>query len=170
MARLYEVDRKLNGSTGQSELARRLNTTPQRVKNWEARGISLDGAIEAQRRWGVNATWVLFGEGAEMVQPGAAGRPIEQIDPEVLSAALRLVRMTLEATGTPHEPEKDTLATVLAYAFLVKRNERNVSADNIVDFSKYLRARRHEGADTGPAGIPRAGQRAKAHRAPQKTR
>lgn len=65
----------------QSAFARLLNTTPQRVKNWEERGPSKDVCLEVQERFGINATWVssmsghpfLRGVGPSEADPGATG-------------------------------------------------------------------------------------------------
>lgn len=59
MARLYEAAAELKGVRGQSAVARLLNMSPQAVKNWEARGVSYEGAIGAQKIIGCNAVWVL---------------------------------------------------------------------------------------------------------------
>jgi phage repressor protein C with HTH and peptisase S24 domain len=63
MTRLYEAAEKLQNLTGQSNLARVLNTSPQTVKNWEARGISKQGLLTAQRVIGCDATWLETGLG-----------------------------------------------------------------------------------------------------------
>lgn len=63
MARLYQAARQLRGIEGQTRLADALNESPQTVNNWENRGISAIGALEAQREFGLDATWVLTGEG-----------------------------------------------------------------------------------------------------------
>lgn len=44
---------------GQSVVARKMNETPQVVKNWEGRGISEGGALNAQRLFGCDANWLL---------------------------------------------------------------------------------------------------------------
>lgn len=99
MTRLYaafeEVARAANpkAKVGQSALARKLRTSPQRVKNWESRGISQRGAQDAQLILGVNATWILYGTG-----PAFVGRPtlptvshLSTLDPDILFEALTLM-------------------------------------------------------------------------------
>lgn len=66
MKRLYQAAKKLKGISGQSELARAINASPQTVKNWEARGVSKQGILEAQRSIGCNAEWLATGRG-EMI-------------------------------------------------------------------------------------------------------
>ena len=78
MERLYRSAKELKNADGQSAVARLLNVSPQRINNWEARGISSEGLLEAQKIIGCNAIWVRDGEGpmavadAEKVQTGAA--------------------------------------------------------------------------------------------------
>lgn len=70
MARLYEAGRQigvLNGDADQTTLARLLSVAQQNVNNWEARGVSKEGLLEAQHRLGINATWVLTGKGPTLV-------------------------------------------------------------------------------------------------------
>lgn len=66
MMRLYEAARfieKLTGESDQAELARLLNESPQTIHNWEVRGLSKEGALNAQEVLGVNATWLNKGTG-----------------------------------------------------------------------------------------------------------
>ena len=61
--RLYLAAKDLAGTEGQSAVARLLNMAPQRVHNWETRGVSLDGAIAAERAFGASPVWILEGIG-----------------------------------------------------------------------------------------------------------
>lgn len=63
MTRLYLAAKELRGITGQSELARALNKSPQTVNNWEARGVSKQGMLEAERKIGCSAVWIGTGQG-----------------------------------------------------------------------------------------------------------
>lgn len=81
MARIYEAARasgKLASGAEQASLARLLNVAQQNVNNWESRGPSKEGVLAAQHALGVNATWVLSGNGPMFVA-GAAG-PADQIE------------------------------------------------------------------------------------------
>jgi len=67
MARIYEAARAsgmLMSGPEQANLARLLNVAQQNVNNWERRGPSKEGILAAQNVLGVNATWVMTGEGA----------------------------------------------------------------------------------------------------------
>jgi len=63
MQRLYALATAVKGSVTQSSLARELNTSSQRVKNWEARGLSREGAMTAGELFGVNPNWLRDGTG-----------------------------------------------------------------------------------------------------------
>lgn len=67
MRRLYDAARSAHGIRTPSELARSLNATPQRIKNWQDRGISQQGATDVQSRLGISATYVLDGTGQPMM-------------------------------------------------------------------------------------------------------
>lgn len=71
MVRLYEAMLTLGRLTRvagrQSDLARLMNTSPQRVKNWELRGVSQGAQLEIQSRFGINATWIAAGTGEMLV-------------------------------------------------------------------------------------------------------
>jgi len=63
--RLYEAAKKLKSLEGIASIAELLNQSFQTVKNWESRGVSLEGALLAQEKIGCNALWLL-GRGNEM--------------------------------------------------------------------------------------------------------
>lgn len=63
MERLYQAAKTLKGITGQSDLARALNVSPQTVNNWETRGVSKKALVAAQRVIGCSAVWVETGVG-----------------------------------------------------------------------------------------------------------
>jgi hypothetical protein len=78
MERLYEAAAEKEVA-GQSALARALGQTPQVVKNWEARGISKNGMLLAQKKLGVSAIWLETGQG-EMYPQSTAPRINEITD------------------------------------------------------------------------------------------
>ena len=81
-ARLYEAAEKLKGVSGQSNLARLLNVSPQVVKNWETRGVSASGLVNAAKVIGVSVAWVETGEGemAAIKKPESNALPLGKID------------------------------------------------------------------------------------------
>ena len=62
MVRLYEAARTLKGLTTQADVARAFNFSQQRIKNWEARGMSKGGMLKAQEVFGCSATWLETGK------------------------------------------------------------------------------------------------------------
>lgn len=72
MERLYQFVNESCQITGQSAVARRMDETPQVVKNWESRGISEGGALKAQNLFGCNANWLL-GTSKDVKAPEHAG-------------------------------------------------------------------------------------------------
>lgn len=67
-ARLYEAALQYHRAAGLTAVARLLNIPAQQVKNWDSRGVSLPGAIEAERIAKIRALWILDGEGPPCVQ------------------------------------------------------------------------------------------------------
>lgn len=47
------------GDNAPAEIARRLNVSVQKVFNWISRGVSKEGALEAQAAYHVDANWIL---------------------------------------------------------------------------------------------------------------
>lgn len=73
MKRLYEAARLLRQLEGQAAVAKLFNTSSQRLNNWEDRGISNEGLLQAQQLIGCDAIWLRDGTG-EMVRSGAQGQ------------------------------------------------------------------------------------------------
>ena len=61
--RLYTAAAELRGIEGQSAVAQAMNVSPQRLNNWEERGISKDGMILAEQTIGCSALWLKTGTG-----------------------------------------------------------------------------------------------------------
>ncbi|UXL06453.1 S24 family peptidase [Achromobacter xylosoxidans] len=83
MARIYEAARAsgmLMSGPEQANLARLLNVAQQNVNNWERRGPSKEGMLAAQNVLGVNATWVMTGEGA-MFTTSAPAKASDEPEP-----------------------------------------------------------------------------------------
>lgn len=77
MKRLYQAAEELKGWSGQSEVARRLNSSPQALNNWERRGMSKGGMLLAQDRIGCSAVWLETGRGAMRFTHEHTGGPSE---------------------------------------------------------------------------------------------
>lgn len=59
----------------QSTLARAMTVSQQTVHNWRERGVSRDGALAAQRVFGISATFILTGKAPAPPQPLVAREP-----------------------------------------------------------------------------------------------
>ena len=59
MSRLYKFAKENAGICGLTPVADKLGAAVQVVKNWESRGVSLAGALDAQRVFGCDANWLL---------------------------------------------------------------------------------------------------------------
>lgn len=71
MKRLYQAAKEIKGIEArgaQSEIARLFNSSPQTLKNWESRGMSKQGMIDAAKALGVSLKWLEDGQG-EMIEP-----------------------------------------------------------------------------------------------------
>ena len=62
MTRLYEIAFKTKGLVTQTDLANALNTSPQRINNWEERGVSKDGLLAAEKLFGCSPSFIETGQ------------------------------------------------------------------------------------------------------------
>lgn len=63
MSRLSTAALEMNGAIGPAQIARLLGESEQTLTNWAKRGVSIPGAVKAERLLGCPAIWVLYGEG-----------------------------------------------------------------------------------------------------------
>lgn len=84
MERLYKVAKDNAGIDGQSALAKRLNQSPQTLNNWEVRGMSKAGILQAAKEFFVSANWLETGEDdvALFSRSPPQDRPLNLIDLE----------------------------------------------------------------------------------------
>lgn len=67
MTRLYDYIAKNRNVYGQTSVAKLMDELPQTLNNWEARGISKQGLIKAQEKFGCNMQWIKSGIGADSI-------------------------------------------------------------------------------------------------------
>jgi hypothetical protein len=86
-------------------LASALAESPQTITNWARRGVSKAGALAAQQRFGISATWIISGQGSPKasasthLEAEASSRsPTAPIRPS-LSDALRVVADAAARSG-----------------------------------------------------------------------
>jgi phage repressor protein C with HTH and peptisase S24 domain len=120
--RLYEAAAALRNARDPSSVARLIGASPQTVKNWESRGVSNQGMLDAERIIGCRAAWIRTGEGP-MTAGEAFGadenipqhlpknyrRVIEHDPNDENYIEIRKVKLKLSAgiTGFAVEPEGD---------------------------------------------------------------
>lgn len=76
-----------------------------------------------------------------------------RIDPETIASALKLIRLSFQNLDLEIDQEENGTPLAFAYQYLLERQERQVTAENIIDFSARLRSRLKEMADeTGEEG------------------
>lgn len=145
----------------QAELARHLNTSSQRVKNWEARGISQQGANEVQTALGINATYILEGTGEPLIaltaNPPKASQSGRQ-DFVRIGHAVEVLRRYLAIVGK--DPKWVSNPDLIEVAFMVVNEAGEaVTPNNVIDFTERLgrKLRDGQGVDDERGAVPRAG-------------
>lgn len=83
MTRLYEAALKIKGIATQSALAKAMDATPQTINNWESRGISKRGMLNAQKLIGCSADWLETGKGSMVIDKLVADRMVKPKGHEV---------------------------------------------------------------------------------------
>jgi phage repressor protein C with HTH and peptisase S24 domain len=114
MTRLYEAAKLLKGIEGQSEVARAMNASPQTLNNWEARGMSKSGMLDAQTLFGCSANWLATGEGVMtfVTQSNLKVLPVNTDDPDFLQIPMVKLRLQAGMTGFQTEPDRRDGGTV----------------------------------------------------------
>jgi transcriptional regulator with XRE-family HTH domain len=82
-----------------------------------------------------------------------------RMEPEIIAASIKLVRLTFETLDFEHDPEEDGVPLAFAYEYLSKRRERVVTPENLVDFRRALSTKLMEQQkieDTERTGISRS--------------
>lgn len=122
--RLYEAARESKGLKRPVDVARVLGVSPQVLSNWELRGMSAEGAVEAEVAFGCRAAWLLRGN----LPSGVTGENTQDRAPEVASSREVLAR-NLQRLVARHA-SRAALASHLN--FPLKTLERAEKGDNAV--------------------------------------
>ena len=101
VGRLLDFARKATKGTPEevadlNGLTKRMNVSPQMMNNWKGRGISKDGALDAERLFGCSATWLLTGDKPPKVGSSPLPELVQELvdhllaieDPTALAAAV----------------------------------------------------------------------------------
>lgn len=94
MTRLYKAAKELKDINGQSELSRAMNASPQTINNWEARGISKAGLLDAEKIFGCSAIWLQTGSGEMQSNEGSLrANNLPQLHPDI-QAVIKMMEET----------------------------------------------------------------------------
>lgn len=131
MKRLYYAAEQIRGVTGQSDVARAMNASPQTLNNWEARGMSKAGMIKAQESFGISASWLDTGEG-EMLTGQAAQFPTTEMrevriadpdDPGLIKIQKVKLKLSAGIMGFQVEPDRRESGIATVPRRWVEKNE-----------------------------------------------
>ncbi|MGI4982987.1 MAG: LexA family protein [Janthinobacterium lividum] len=148
MTRLYQAATHLTSATGQSSLAALMNHSPQTLNNWESRGMSQKGMLEAERMIGCSAVWLKTGEGP-MIAPAreVASAPPVPPDRNIGRAAIgetRLPVISYVQAGKMTEM-RDPFSTGDVFDFLLTDLDLPESAFCLVIRGESMSPEFHEG-------------------------
>lgn len=91
-------------------LGRRMGVSRQTLTNWKRRGVSKEGALQAEAAFGCSAQWILTGESdahASTAQPLAGqalviDEALRSLGPEARHEVLEYIRYKIERATGPH--------------------------------------------------------------------
>lgn len=89
-----------------ADIGRQLGASSAVMTNWKSRGISREGALQAEREYGCSGSWLLTGEGA--AERGSRLTPSSR--PTITDAVVALARALQEVP----EDALDTIAANMA--------------------------------------------------------
>lgn len=86
----------------------RLGASSAVLTNWKQRGISKEGALDAQREFGCNAWWLMTGEGPSSVAttaiPGISSKKMASLDQTQRELLAKLMQAALQTIAPDVEP------------------------------------------------------------------
>jgi hypothetical protein len=186
LTRLLEVAMKATAKSQKpvrnfTDLADAMDESPQTIHNWSKRGVSKEGALKAEAKYGCSSNWVLTGQdkksaSAALSQRLDETRSIEERVAELLShdqAAELLIKRLIEGArlGAAGRPAFSKQALELARQFDDAFNSPTVKADRSQTYTALNNVLHEIGAGLIPQLIRRQGNRsptAKRAQAPKK--
>lgn len=118
MVALYEAARE-HGDLQPADVARRLNMSQQRLKNWDGRGISKEGALSAQEIYGIDGLALMRGVLRRLpsqTSPFVSQSKETRLDPEMIAESYAaLSEIYLEERGVPFDLTQEPERFVLVY-------------------------------------------------------
>lgn len=113
MRRLYKAAEDMKGVTGKSAVAKLLGESPQSIQNWEKRGVSAEGAINAQAIIGCNVNWIMSNSGEMKIGSSAATSALGEAE---------FLRLAIETYNRASPSAQEAMRAVLDAMF--KRREQ----------------------------------------------
>jgi transcriptional regulator with XRE-family HTH domain len=170
--RLIEA-REGSGFSAVKPAAEKAGITPSALYQLEDGTTKSLRAETAQKLAGVypryRIEWLITGEGPKLIDrvnesvAAYGASHLLRIDPETIAAAIKLVRLSFLNLGLEIDQEENGIPLAYAYEFLLQRQERSVTAENVVAFRPMLERRLREqelGEEHGSeAGGPGGGDR-----------
>lgn len=133
----------------QRAVSERLGKDKNQIGQWltapgkaNARNISDETARELERAFGKPLAWMDYDH---------MSSPPLRLDPEIVASSLRLVRLAFLNLGLEFDNEEDGVPVAYAYEYLIQRQQRQVTPENVIDFSRALAAKL-QGEDDAQAG------------------
>jgi hypothetical protein len=71
-----------------AEIGKRLGASSATMTNWKSRGISRDGALQAEREFGCSGSWLMSGEGS----PEVGARLVPSTRPTLTDAVVAIAK------------------------------------------------------------------------------
>lgn len=134
---------QIRGGRSQVEFAKDVGLHKNTVARYEAGEREPDGDyLKRLMALGYNANWILTGDGPQRLEGALQSQSqVPRLDPDTITAALKLLSWAFELQGATYDPAKDPDLLADTYAFLAE-HEGSVTPDNLVDFSKHLAQKR----------------------------
>jgi transcriptional regulator with XRE-family HTH domain len=171
--RLIEA-REGSGFSAVKPAAEKAGITPSALYQLEDGTTKSLRAETAQKLAGIypryRIEWLVTGEGPKFSdrvnESGATYEPshLLRIDPETIAAAIKLVRLSFLNLGLEIDQEVNGLPLAYAYQFLLQRQERTVTAENVVAFRPMLEQRLKGDSESGQEHGSEAGGSGSGHR------
>ena len=140
----------------QAGLARACKVSGPTVSDWVNDVIQMltgENLVAAAKYLGCSPDWLMTGHGSGQSQ--SAG-----LDSDRLASSVTLGRLAHDLLDMEFDAEIDADTVALAYEWLQARGQRSATADNVVEFSKFMKRHTQGAVQDGKAGGTRRAREA----------